>query len=312
MTNFTQEELELAKQADLVWVASSLGFHPKKIGRFHTLKEMDSIRIYDRTNWYRFSNGTGGSQIDFLVEFAGLSVKEAIFWLLDFIGYARSEETVKKMVVKNTATNLDSTKRKEFELPKASTNNTYLYSYLTKERKISKEIVDYMIEKELIYESEVYHNVVFLGKDKSGKVRFASQRGVFDRNGKSFKGDVTGSDKNYGFNLPNETSNEVIVFEAAIDLLSYMEIYDDYKTNKLALGMLNDRPLATFLDEHPNVESIILCLDNDERGSLATEALKDKYLSKGYRVTDKPAPSYCKDYNEWLVEKKKINRQIRR
>ena len=37
----------------IVWlsaVAASLGYTVKKIGRYHTLKEMDSIRIYNRTN----------------------------------------------------------------------------------------------------------------------------------------------------------------------------------------------------------------------------------------------------------------------
>ena len=57
-------------------VAASLGYTVKKIGRYHTLKEMDSIRIYNRTNWFRWSRehekgNNGGSQIDFLRVFAG-------------------------------------------------------------------------------------------------------------------------------------------------------------------------------------------------------------------------------------------------
>ena len=52
---FTEEELNIAKSVDLIEVARSLGYTPKKIGRFYTLKEMDSMRIYDRKNWFRFS-----------------------------------------------------------------------------------------------------------------------------------------------------------------------------------------------------------------------------------------------------------------
>ena len=44
--SFTKKELELAKSVDLCEVASSLGYTVKKIGKYHTLKEMDSIRIY--------------------------------------------------------------------------------------------------------------------------------------------------------------------------------------------------------------------------------------------------------------------------
>lgn len=85
---FTEEELAIAKSVDLCAVAESLGYTVKRIGKYHTLKEMDSIRIYDRSHWYRWSRqfdkgNNGGSQIDFLRVFGGMSVKEAVFWLLD-------------------------------------------------------------------------------------------------------------------------------------------------------------------------------------------------------------------------------------
>ena len=48
MEKFNEEELWIAKSVDLCEVAASLGYTVKKIGRYYTLKEMDSIRIYDR------------------------------------------------------------------------------------------------------------------------------------------------------------------------------------------------------------------------------------------------------------------------
>lgn len=98
---FTDEELRIAKSVDLCAVASTLGYTVRKIGKYHTLKEMDSIRIYNRTNWYRWSRqnekgSNGGSQIDFLRIFAGMDVKEAVFWLLDFAGVKRCDETMDK------------------------------------------------------------------------------------------------------------------------------------------------------------------------------------------------------------------------
>ena len=60
-------------------------------------------------------------------------------------------------------------------------------------------------------------------------------RGVFDKQSKPFKCDVTGNDKNYGFNVVNVNSTELVVFEAAIDLMSYVDIFTDYESNKLAL-----------------------------------------------------------------------------
>ena len=311
MQNFTDDELSIAKSVDLVAVASHLGYTPKKIGNYYTLKEMDSMRIYNRSHWCRFSRRydkgeNGGSQIDFLRVFAGMDVKEAVFWLLDFAGYRRTEAVQKPQLIYQVTSGSEKEKpKKEFLLPLKAPNNSYLYEYLTKDRAISKEVVDFFVNQGLIYESRPYHNVVFKGNDSKGVTRFASMRGVFDRQGKPFKCDVSGNDKNYGFNLVNEESTELLVYEAAIDLMSYMDIHRDYSSNMLALGMVADAPLETFLREHPNIQSITFCLDNDKAGREATQQLMRKYYELGYEVRDEPPPKGYKDYNEWLVKKKK-------
>lgn len=129
-------------------------------------------------------------------------------------------------------------------------------------------------------------------------------RGVFDKEGKPFKCDVAGNDKEYGFNVVNDESAELVVFEGAIDLMSYVDIFSDYETNKLALGMLADAPLVKFLKEHPQITSIKFCLDGDEPGRKAAAQLMEKYYGMGYEVEDCPPPEGYKDYNEWLVATK--------
>ena len=47
--------------------------------------------------------------------------------------------------------------------------------------------------------------------------------------------------------MVNENSTELVVLEAAIDLMSYVDIFTDYESNKLALGMLADAQLETFI-----------------------------------------------------------------
>lgn len=306
--NFTAEELAIAKTVDLVLVAQNLGYTPKKIGKYHTLKEMDSIRIYNRTHWFRWSRQfdkgeNGGSQIDFLRVFAGMDVKTAVFWLLEFSGYKQIVTTSSKSALKYQVKEKEQ-ERKSFQLPVASLDNAYLYSYLNEERGISKAVIDYFINQNLIYESRHYHNIVFLGNDKEGNTRFASMRGVFDKEGKSFKCDVAGNDKRYGFNLYHEDSTEVVVFEAAIDLMSYVDIMGDYESNMIALGMLGNAPLTTFLEEHPQITSIRFCLDNDEPGKKATEELLEKYYELGFEVEKFLPPTGYKDFNEWLVATK--------
>ena len=164
---------------------------------------MDSIRIYNRSHWYRWSRqfdkgNNGGSQIDFLRVFCGMSVKEAVFWLLDFAGYRRIENPVKQPLV-HQVSQKQAEERKPFVLPEPAGDNSYLISYLNQERGISRAVIDLFLKDGLIYESRHYHNVVFKGNDKNGVTRFASMRGVFDKQGKPFKCDVTGNDKNYGF-----------------------------------------------------------------------------------------------------------------
>ncbi len=303
--HFTEEELAIAKSVDLVSVAQSLGYTPKRIGKYYTLKEMDSIRIYDRTHWFRWSRQfdkgeNGGSQLDFLRVFAGMDVKTAVFWLLEFSGYQRILSAKSEPVLKYQVKEKEP-ERKNFQLPVASLDNSYLYSYLSQERGISKEVIDYFISQKLIYESRHYHNIVFLGNDKDGNTRFASMRGVFDKEGKPFKCDVVGNDKRFGFNLSHENSGKIVVFEAAIDLMSYVDITKDYESNLIALGMLADAPLATFLEEHPQITTIRFCLDSDEPGKKATEELLKKYYELGFEVENFPPPAGFKDFNEWLI-----------
>ena len=233
-----------------------------------------------------------------------MDVKEAVFWLLDFAGYRRIPEAERKAPLKYQVQTFKVEEKKPFLLPEPSPDNSYLYEYLNQKRGISRAVIDYFVTNGLIYESRHYHNVVFKGNDKEGVTKFASMRGVFDKDGKSFKCDVAGNDKNYGFNVVNEDSNELVVFEAAIDLMSYVDIFWDFDSNKLALGMLADAPLETFLKEHPNITSIRFCLDSDEPGKKASDELARKYYGMGFDVEEVPPPAGFKDYNEWLKASK--------
>ena len=63
-----------------------------------------------------------------------------------------------------------------------------------------------------------YRNCVFVGKDADGVPRSAFQRGCQG----SFRGDVAGSQKQYGFLIPAEAENcdTVEIYEAPINAMS--------------------------------------------------------------------------------------------
>lgn len=151
--------------------------------------------------------------------------------------------------------------------------------------------------------------LLFVGTDGKGVPKFASMRGVFDRDGKGFKCDVAGNDKRYGFHFHCQGSREVIVFEAAIDLMSHITMFPAYRASMVALGMLADAPLETFLAQHPEVERIKFCLDNDGPGRKAAETLQQKYGEKGYAAEIFLPPEPYKDFNQWNVGLKKSEEQ---
>ena len=66
-TRFTEAEMATVRDTDLPDLLISLGYQVKRIGRYYTTQEMDSIRIKDRRTWFRYSEGIGGDAIDVLV-----------------------------------------------------------------------------------------------------------------------------------------------------------------------------------------------------------------------------------------------------
>ena len=68
-SHYTDEEIAAANDVDLPDLLVSLGYHVKPVGRYFTTVEMDSLRIFDRKSWYRFSESVGGDAVAFLRHF---------------------------------------------------------------------------------------------------------------------------------------------------------------------------------------------------------------------------------------------------
>ena len=85
---------------------------------------------------------------------------------------------------------------------------------------------------------------VYKRQDRNGTPRYAHVRGTAD----SFRQDVAGSDKSYPFRYEGN-GDQLFVFEAPIDLLSFICLYpQDWQTrNYLALGGVSGKALDRFL-----------------------------------------------------------------
>ena len=290
---FTDTEMQIARETDLPELLSHLGYQVKRVGRFHTTAEMDSLRIKDRRTWFRYSQNTGGDAITFLQQFCGKSFPEAVESLLTFHGKARDAPIPQPKPI---------SPKQEFSLPPRNADDRRVFAYLRK-RGIAAQVIRQFLNSGLLYEDAEHHNCVFVGKNSAGQAKYAGLRGTYDREGKGFRGDVTGSDKRVGFALPyDRSSDQVLVFEAPIDLMSYLTLHRN-TPNALALCGLYDGALQAYLTDHPQIKRIELCLDADGPGREAARQFQNKYTAMGYAVTVEE-PRSGKDWNEYLQKRK--------
>ena len=287
---YTEEQIARANQTDLVSFLNARGEQLVKSGREYRWKKHDSVTV-SGNRWYRHSQNKGGYPVDFVMEFYHATFPEAVKMLNDEEGEGRQKSCLAPSP--------------DFRLPEKSETNETVIKYLTEIRRLEKDLVEEWIAGGNIYEEKKHHNVVFVGRDADGIPRYAHCRGT---GGIKYRGDVAGSDKSYGFCHRGE-DNQLFVFEAAIDLLSFIQLFpkDWKKRSYLSLGGVYSVALMTFLSERPQITSVFLCLDNDHAGNEACEKLAGE-IPDGYRVIRlKPAR---KDWNEILCDENADRKKV--
>ncbi len=337
---YTMEERTAALGTSLSYIAAYLGFTVVRKGVHQSLKEMDSLIIYHDRTYNRFSGKTlhghpSGTTIDFMLEFGGCEiVPEAIHKIIHMTTGRDNPERIQQRTGHTVPGGIASrdgldeeavVKSQGLVLPEKNENYKRACAYLGQTRGISNKTIQYCLQKQLFYEEREHHNLVFLGRDPGGEIQYAAMRGTYTY-GKKYRGDVSGSNKAYGVSLVNEHSNILVVFEAVIDMMSYLDVSLDYETNKLALGCISDKALQQFLEDYPHITQITFCLDADKAGKEAvfgTEAEVDytnektirerkigyleRYQKAGYKVEVKfPPKNHCKDWNEYLLYQKSV------
>lgn len=295
MAKFTQEEYEKAKEVNLVDYLQKNGYRLNKKGREYCLEEHDSLCINEEKNtWFWYSQNKGGGVIQFLQEYEGKTLVEAIYSLNN------KSNTEHRAYTKYEPISIEKEKG-ELILPLKNEDNRRVQAYLSKSRGLDFEVINSLIKRELIYESKDKHEVVFLSKDKENNVKYASKRSTLTNN--SFRQDVSNSDKQYGFKITGN-SDKLFVFESPIDLLSHctlskMQGNDWKKDNRISLGGVSDVALKKFLEENQNIKEIVLLLDNDKTGIESANKICKKY-GLDYKVNI--FTSKYKDLNETLVK----------
>jgi len=201
---------------------------------------------------------------------------------------------------------------KPFKLPPPNKNNDLAISYL-RGRGIGKDVINRCIKLGILYES-VKHRCVFVGKD-GDTPKFACERGTTD----DWKKDVAGSSKRFSFVLPpvgpdGHGANTLAVFESPADALAHQTIHDIGQTgwdgHRLSLGGISSVALNGFLERHPTITNIQLCLDADVVGKEATgRIIRELFSDKRYshmKITIAPPP-IGKDYADTLQAIRQLN-----
>ena len=278
---YTQAQIDKANAVDLEKFLRAQGETLVRSGKEYRWKAHDSLTVCGN-KWFRHSQSKGGFPVDFVMEFYGKSFPEAVQMLTGEPGKAHPAPSP------------------AFRLPLRNVTNANILNYLTQERKLSPSLVNFFIAAGDIYEDAAHHNVVFVGRDADGHPRYASSRGINEK----FRQDAAGAEKAFGF-AHRGTDKQLLVFEAPIDLLSFIELFPKnwQQHSYLALGGVSAKVLQQFLSERPDMERVFLCLDADKAGEDACKRLT-ALLPDTVSVTR--IQPCMKDWNDVLVHRAEI------
>ena len=318
MPYYTEEQIKRARSIDLLTYLQT--YEPTELvhvrGNTWCLREHDSLKL-SNGKWFWWSRGFGGtSALDYLVKVKGLPFIEAMNILTD---NSRDFQFETPRICNRDNSNTE----RKLLLPEKCDTNLEVIRYLTG-RGIDREIIRDCIDEGLLYESLPYHNCIFVGYDETGKAAYACYRAT---NGKRIMGDAAGSEKKYAFRIePKSGSSGVLqTFESAIDLLSFATIMKLQTGNWRAETMVSlggvyapspnrlnikiPAALDNALQNHPEVKTIALHLDNDYAGRSAAKSIAEQLQDK-YTIRNEPPP-IGKDCNDFLMSIRQRSRSRR-
>lgn len=283
--HFTEEQKTQARQTDLHDLLSRQGEKLKKAGsEYEWLDGTQKVTIRGYL-WYHQYEQVGGDAVDFVCRFYNKSYPDAVEFLLGGYGTLSQSPSVTKPP-------------KSCELPKPNDNMRRVYAYLLSKRGIDHEVLNAFVHRKTIYESKPHHNAVFVGYDGNGKAVHAHKRGTGSES--NYKGNAEGCDPRYSFHWHGK-SNQAYLFEAPIDLLSFISMNKDgWRDHSYAAACgVSDQVLWQLLSDQPQIDTVFLCMDNDDGGQKAVQRITPKLQEKGIHA-EILVPTH-KDWNEDLL-----------
>ncbi|RRD40349.1 DUF3991 domain-containing protein [Leptotrichia sp. OH3620_COT-345] len=261
--------------------------------RRYKLKDHDSL-ILSGSLFVWNSKNIKGNYYDLLKNLYGIEGRKIFEKVEEFL------EDIKNEKYKPSESNVYSSKTsvKGFSIKKDNLNK--VINYLSEKRGINKKIVEALYKKEIIFLDE-RDNVNFTIRDIGNKIQGYDLVGTGES---KFKRNTS---SHYGFNITNNKEiKNLYIFEAAIDLLSYLQLNKgnvEENSRFLSISGVRNDIFKSYLSE--DIESIYICTDNDEAGDNFYKVIKEEYSNLNiYREKSKN-----KDWNDDLKEIKNIEKE---
>ncbi len=319
---YSKEQIQQAQSLNLVQILEARGEQFEPSGREKRMKSDHSVTIRD-SMWYDHSAQEGGGPLEFFKKFHNMTFKQAMETLV-----GQPQELVQNPSYRQPSTQHQQAtpqnrqqqapphlvpsprpqvpKTQEFQLPNRNTEMKKTFAYLASKRKIDFGIISHFAKARTLYESsEIFknsqylvRNCVFVGTDENGNPRHAHKHGL-NFEGDTFKRNVQDSEAQFSFHHVGKNEH-LFVFEAPIDMLSFISIYqqDWQESSYVALCGTSGHAIEWMLNQNPQLQNVVLCLDNDHAGIQAVEKLSEQFKNHN------PMPYFPtgKDWNEDLIE----------
>lgn len=230
-----------------------------------------SFKLDKRKNqWYLFSEGVGGNNVDFVKKYFNSSISEVLSWAKDQ-NFSSFHQQVDSQPSNYSITEVNEIK------------NWNLKKYLN-ERGLSKKVYPYLKEVKFTINSK-----------KLYAIGIQNLSGGWELRNTFYKGSILKKD----ISVITNNSDKVLVFEGFIDALSFIELQEDFCFDVIILNSISMLgKVKNFIHEY---SEICLFLDCDNAGIKATNFL----LSEFSQATDYSfLYKDYKDFNEFLVANK--------
>ena len=244
--------------------------------------------------FYQHSTGEKGGVIKFVMLTEGCSYQAAI----ELVKELFKDDIPQNSTVLSTQYSISKKEEKNnIFIPPAWNNDHKIINYL-ESRSISRDLINQEIKANRIKGVSIkgHLNVAFLCYDLTDLtlIKGAIVRGIEG----PFKGILIDSDGDYGYCISSNQSSvkSIYIFEAPIDLLSYLTMYQqDPNIVYTAMGGVKPRVVEKLIERF-NPSSITCCTDNDKAGDKFYNELKHLYPNLRIRRQT----SKLKDWNEDL------------